>query len=190
MLNAISLETGHGTFQVSYFEHHGQQAVLIRTSELDSAPFVRIHSSCVFSEAFHANDCDCALQLNAALDYISINNGIVIYLFQEGRGVGLDLKIKAIQLEQSEGLNTAQAYNQLGLHQDPRQYPAAIEILKSLNINNVTVGTNNPLKKKALEDAGIQVTAVIDLKINESPKIQAYKREKTQALNHYTNEID
>ncbi|MGA9661370.1 MAG: hypothetical protein WBQ92_06770, partial [Pseudomonas alloputida] len=170
-MTVISLETLHGNFEISYFEVEGQQAVLIKTPTIPEIPFIRIHSSCVFSEAFHANDCDCALQLNAALDYIKANSGIIVYLFQEGRGVGLDLKIQAIALEQSEGINTSQAYKRLGLHQDPRVYPAAIEALKSLDIKQVAIGTNNPNKKRALEEAGIQVAQIIDLEIPETPKI-------------------
>lgn len=189
-MNAILLETRHGKFKVSYLEHEGQQAVLIKTENLTETPFVRIHSSCVFSEAFHADDCDCALQLNAALDYIEKNSGIVIYLFQEGRGVGLDLKIKAIELEQRDGVNTAEAYEKLGLHQDPRCYLAAIEILKKLDIQKVIIGTNNPNKRKALEDGGIQVSHIIDLEIPETQKISTYRQRKADALKHYKNEND
>ncbi|HEK0906691.1 TPA: GTP cyclohydrolase II RibA [Pseudomonas putida] len=184
-MNVISLQTRHGRFKVSQLEHDGQQAILIKTESLSENPFVRIHSSCVFSEALHADDCDCALQLNASLDYIEKHSGVVIYLFQEGRGAGLDLKIKAIELEQRDNIDTAEAYGQLGLHQDPRTYPAAIKILKDLNLKKITIGTNNPEKIRALEEAGIEIYKLIDLEIPETQKIKDYRDRKTAALKHF-----
>lgn len=185
MIDTIALDTNHGQLHVSYYEHGGQQALLIKTAEISDEPYLRIHSSCLFSEALHANDCDCALQLNAALDYIAENNGIVIYLYQEGRGVGLALKIKAIALQQTEQINTAEAYHKLGLEKDPRTYAAAVELLKDLNIKKVIIDTNNPNKKEALESAGIEVVKTISLEIPITQKVQDYRSSKSKALQHY-----
>ncbi|WP_116887019.1 GTP cyclohydrolase II RibA [Pseudomonas syringae] len=184
MNTTIVLPTIYGDLMVSYMPYDGQQAVLIRTKELSDIPFLRIHSSCVFSEAFHACDCDCALQLNASLDYINKNNGLVIYLYQEGRGIGLEAKIQAIALQHLEKINTAEAFKKLGFDPDPRTYKAATTILKSLEIKKVILATSNPLKISAVEAAGIEISQRIVLEIPESDKVNNYKNEKKEALSH------
>jgi GTP cyclohydrolase II len=184
MNTTITLPTAHGNFLVSHFSSEGQEALLIRTEEISDKPFLRIHSSCVFSEALHSNDCDCALQLDASLKHIGQHGGLVIYLYQEGRGIGLSDKIKAISIEQLEGLDTAAAFAKLGHHHDPRKYHAATQILKNLHINQVIVATNNPEKIAAIEAAGIVVTERVTLEIPSTLIIREYIDKKKLALSH------
>lgn len=184
MLTTITLPTPYGDLLTSYINYEGQQALLIRSPDLSDEPFVRIHSSCVFSEAIHAADCDCALQLNASLEYIGKNNGIIIYLYQEGRGIGLQAKIQAIALQKSAGIDTAEAFCKLGFDADPRDYKAATETLKQLNIRKIVIATNNPLKIAAIESAGITISKRIILDIKKTKAVNEYIEEKTKALSH------
>lgn len=184
MDHQASIETSHGSFEVSHFCHDGQTAVILRTKGLPDSPFLRIHSSCVFSESFSAIDCDCALQLDASLAYAGKNGGIVIYLYQEGRGIGLDQKIQAIAIQQQKKVDTATAFKMLGHAPDPRDYSAAIEALSKLNIKKVHLATRNPLKINALKTAGIEITKIIKLEIPRTPLISQYIDEKSEALGH------
>lgn len=182
---SIVLSTAYGSLDVSSMTIGDQEAILIRTPKISETPFLRIHSSCVFSESLHANDCDCALQLNASLDYIHKHSGLIIYLYQEGRGIGLRSKIAAIALQQKESLNTAEAFKRLGFDIDPRDYTIATEILKKLDIKKVMIATSNPNKVAAIESAGVFIAERIHLPIEKSPKIQNYLDSKTAALGHY-----
>jgi GTP cyclohydrolase II len=181
----IVLPTAFGNLHVSCISFDNEEAILIQSSKLSETPFVRIHSSCVFSESFHANDCDCALQLNASLEYISTSPGLIIYLYQEGRGIGIKSKILAIALQQKENLNTADAFRRLGFDIDPRRYDIATHILKELNIKKVKIATSNPKKIAAIELAGISVVERLTLPIKKSSTIQCYIDSKTAALGHY-----
>jgi GTP cyclohydrolase II len=149
--------------------------------------FLRIHSSCIFSEAFHAIDCDCGRQLDAALEHIKLHGGLIIYLYQEGRGLGLAKKIEAISLEKSRNLDTAQAFNELGNEPDPRSYDAAIHVLKELGVTKVILGTDNPQKVEALERGGISVIERVHLEIETNELIDNYRSNKIRALGHHEN---
>lgn len=185
MKDSIKLLTKVGELEFEYFSHEGQEGIVVRKGTTASIQFVRVHSSCLFSEAFQSADCDCALQLNAALDYIGLNGGIVIYLYQEGRGLGLENKIKAISLQHSEGIDTATAFAKLGHRSDPRDYEAASKVLIALNVTDILLATNNPKKVKSLEQAGIKVTGRVNLEVDTTPLIDKYLREKQEVLGHY-----
>jgi GTP cyclohydrolase II len=118
---------------------------------------VRMHSECMTSEVFGSLKCDCKDQLDYALEYISQQqSGIVIYLRQEGRGIGLGNKIKAYAL-QEQGFDTVEANTHLGFDDDLRDYDAAIAILKELGVASIELFTNNPKKLESLQDAGIKI---------------------------------
>ncbi|WP_236201183.1 GTP cyclohydrolase II RibA [Pseudomonas pseudonitroreducens] len=185
MENLIHLPSLYGDLEISCISSENQDAVIIKKSFDKDACFIRIHSSCLFSEALHTNDCDCALQLNAALHYISRNGGVVVYLYQEGRGIGIKSKIDAILLQQREGIDTATAFRKLGYEIDPRDYTAAINALKSLNIRKAVVATNNPLKLSAINSAGIEISKRITLQVEKNPTQVEYLKEKTKALGHH-----
>jgi GTP cyclohydrolase II len=148
------------------------------------AILVRIHSECMTGDVFHSRRCDCQEQLHYAMTEISEKGGIVIYLRQEGRGIGLIQKIRAYQL-QDKGLDTIQANLSLGLPEDNRNYDLAIQILKDLGIQKVKLLTNNPLKVKAIEQAGIEVAQRIPINIQATQENETYLKTKKDKMGHY-----
>lgn len=145
---------------------------------------VRVHSECLTGEAFGSQKCECGAQLDAALEHIGANGGVVIYLRgHEGRGIGLGNKIRAYQL-QSTGLDTIEANEHLGLPVDARSYTAAAEILDSLGIDNIKLMTNNPDKVAQLESNGITVVERIGLVVGQHPENLGYLTTKATKLAH------
>ncbi len=185
METTIELPTMHGDFELFYFNKKGQEGVVIYKNIDSLAPFVRIHSSCLFSETFGAKDCDCSLQLDSAFKYVEENGGLIIYLYQEGRGVGLKEKVKSISLQQKLRIHTAEAFNHLGHSKDPRNYDAAIEVLKEMGISKIQLGTANPRKENALERAGIHIVKRIHLDITVNEVVKEYLASKVEHLDHY-----
>lgn len=181
----ITLPTQFGDLDIYYFSENGQEGLVASRNLLSKPPFLRIHSSCVFSEALKTVDCDCTKQLEASLRYIGQHGGLVIYLYQEGRGIGLKDKIEAISLEQRENLNTAESFQKLGHNDDPRDYSAAISILKELSIHEVKLGTSNPRKIRALENNGIKVVERVEIAIETNELTDMYLKSKIPALGHY-----
>ncbi|MBD3653871.1 GTP cyclohydrolase II RibA [Kangiella sp.] len=181
----IILPTKYGEFEVFYFKRCGQEGAVILSPYDGDCPFVRIHSSCLFSESLRATNCDCSRQLESALRYIGNNGGVVFYLYQEGRGIGLEDKIKAISLEQNEGVNTAEAFDRLGHPKDPRNYDAVISILQELNIKEICIGTSNPRKVDALTDAGIFIRDRVHLMFESNEVIDEYLTNKIRYLGHH-----
>src|SRR5580698_7583519 len=121
--HGISLETENGIFSFRYASLNSREALIVANIlEGENKIKVRIHSSCVFSESFHTIDCDCSDQLNDAIKSIGKEKGVIIYLFEEGRGVGLKKKIEAIRIQKELGLNTAEAFERLGFKSDERSF--------------------------------------------------------------------
>jgi GTP cyclohydrolase II len=130
------------------------------TSDSDG-PLIRLHSQCTYGEIFDSNDCDCGSQLEAARNNILEEGaGILFYLYQEGRGAGLAVKTKAYVLRDTEGLNTAQAYERLGVPFDQRQYGHCAKFLQEHGIRKIRLMSNNPKKIEALEIEGIEVLRI------------------------------
>jgi GTP cyclohydrolase II len=188
METVISLPSSYGELELFHFNHAGQEGLVAKSKILDKTPFVRIHSSCVFSESFHTIDCDCGKQLDAALEYIKAEGGVVIYLYQEGRGLGLKQKIQAISLEQNEGIDTASAFKKLGHDPDPRSYTAAVHVLKKMGISSIVLDTSNPRKIDALTQEGIEVSRRIHLTIETNELIEKYRSLKVRVLGHHEND--
>jgi GTP cyclohydrolase II len=117
---------------------------------------VRIHSACLTSEVLGSCKCDCKHQLDQALEYIAEHSGVVIYLHQEGRGIGLGDKVRVYAL-QEHGYDTIEANEMLGFPVDARTYEQAVDILRDLGISSVNLLTNNPVKIQAMQDANIEV---------------------------------
>jgi GTP cyclohydrolase II len=144
---------------------------------------LRIHSECMTGDVFHSNRCDCGEQLEIAMQQASKQGGIVIYLRQEGRGIGLINKLKAYQL-QDKGLNTADANTHLGFEADARNYQDAVAILKDLNIDKINLLTNNPLKIKALEESGITVSNRLPILVKPKTENSFYLKTKKDLMGH------
>ena len=164
----------------------GEEAVAIvqgRTSG-SSAPLVRIHSQCLTGDVFASERCDCRAQLEMSLRKIAkAPAGIVLYLPQEGRGIGLLNKLKAYEL-QDEGLDTVEANRKLGFAADSRDYDFAAEALKALGVRAVRLLSNNPDKIRQLQKAGIRVIERVPCRPRTSRRSAAYLRTKKNKLGH------
>lgn len=145
---------------------------------------VRIHSECITGDLFRSNRCECGEQLYKSLDYISENGGVLIYLRQEGRGIGIINKLHAYE-KQDEGFDTAEANRQLGFHADNRNYSEAIHVLHELNITNVNLLTNNPDKVSAFENTGINIVSRIPIQINPKVDNLGYLKAKRDIFGHF-----
>ena len=162
LYSKANIPTAHGHFDFSVYKKEDGEEITVLSlgdfSKLDKSQevFVRIHSECVTSEIFGSLKCDCKNQLDLALKEIQTRElGILIYLKQEGRGIGLGNKIKAYDL-QAKGLDTVEANHKLGFETDLRSYDDAIIILKKLRIEHISINTNNPLKIEALENSNFK----------------------------------
>ena len=144
---------------------------------------IRIHSECLTGDLFGSKRCDCGEQLEKSLGIIAKDNGVLIYLRQEGRGIGLINKLKAYQL-QDTGLNTLDANTHLGFQVDARDFNIAIRILQELNIKQVNLLTNNPDKLAAFEDTSIEVVKRIPLVTIPLPENKGYLNTKQELLGH------
>ncbi|HBB53851.1 MAG TPA: bifunctional 3,4-dihydroxy-2-butanone-4-phosphate synthase/GTP cyclohydrolase II [Legionellales bacterium] len=147
-------------------------------------PLVRIHSECVTGDLLGSLKCDCGPQLHQSLSMINEEGGFLIYLKQEGRGIGLVNKLKAYVLQES-GLDTVDANIKLGLPVDKREYHLAYQFLKFFGYNTIRLMTNNPLKIKALEFYGIAVQERVSLEIETNPENKKYIETKIKKLGHY-----
>jgi GTP cyclohydrolase II len=147
-------------------------AIIINPKKIKKTANLRIHSACFTGDIFHSLKCDCGEQLNNSITYMSKNNGgVILYLDQEGRGIGLANKMRAYSL-QSRGLDTIDADHNIGFLEDERDFNVASKILKLLNIKNVNIITNNPLKMSAIKKAGIKIIN----QINTKPTINKYNK--------------
>jgi len=144
---------------------------------------VRIHSECLTGDLFSSKRCDCGEQLATSMRKTHEQGGVVIYLRQEGRGIGLINKLHAYQL-QDEGLNTIDANTRLGLEIDAREYDIAVNILKDLGITSINLLTNNPLKIKAIEGSSIQIKKRVPLIIPAKKENVGYLQTKKEEMGH------
>lgn len=160
-----------------------EQVALISHQKSTGAPLLRLHSECLTGDIFGSLRCDCGEQLASALTQIAEEGGILIYLRQEGRGIGLASKIQAYTL-QDQGMDTVEANLHLGFEADQRCYITATDILKDLGITSVRLMTNNPKKIKALEDVGIDVETRVALQGPVSQHNKRYLLTKRDKLGH------
>lgn len=150
----------------------------------DALPIVRVHSECLTGDVFQSNRCDCGPQLEAALRIINQSgHGVLIYMRQEGRGIGLINKLKAYKL-QDTGLDTVEANEALGFAADLREYELTSQILKDLNITEIELLTNNPLKVNALEKNNINIKKRSDLQVGKKLENTKYLQTKKVKLGH------
>jgi len=157
--------------------------VLGQSDTLQKVPLVRIHSECLTGDVFHSSRCDCGEQLDEALNLMAVEGGVILYLRQEGRGIGLYNKIDAYKL-QSEGMNTYQANNHLGFGDDLRDFTEAGQMLEALNINTLKLMTNNPIKAKALIDYGLTVEKEVNTSTHLKDGNEDYLKAKVDKAGH------
>ncbi len=161
-----NLPSRFGDFIVKAFKEGEKEHLVIYTKDMDETPIVRVHSECLTGDAIGSLKCDCRDQLEFALQLASETNGMVIYLRQEGRNIGLLNKINAYAL-QDKGLNTIEANHQLGFAADERTYEIVTYILHHFNIKKIKLLTNNPDKVSAISDVEIIERIPIVMKSNK-----------------------
>ena len=181
------LPTALGNFTMSAYGNEPDlfPHVVLQAPSIDGAvPLVRIHSECMTGDLFHSSRCDCGEQLDQSLEQIGKEGGVLIYLRQEGRGIGLVEKLKAYNL-QDDGMDTITANEALGHQSDERSYEAAALILADLDIPAVRLMTNNPLKVESLKSLGIEVSHRVPLVIAAQPENAGYLEVKRAVMGHY-----
>ena len=187
-VESINLPTKNGQFNLHLYEgifdgkiHLALTKGKVRSSE---PVLVRVHSECLTGDIFHSMRCDCGDQLDSALDLIeSEGSGIIVYLRQEGRGIGLKHKIRAYKLQES-GLDTVEANQELGFKPDLRDYGVGAQILKDLGARKLAVLTNNPKKLIGLEGHGLEITSRIPIVIEKNKDNANYLDTKEKKLGH------
>ena len=187
-IESSKLPTRWGDFDIHGFEDpfKGKEHIAISMGNvcLDSPLLVRIHSECLTGDALGSLRCDCGQQLHSAMRLIAeYGRGAILYLRQEGRGIGLVNKIKAYQL-QDLGADTVEANERLGFGADMRDYSVCLPMLKHLGVNRVHLMTNNPRKVEALSALGIDVVKRVSLKTNRNPHNSSYLATKAGKLGH------
>jgi len=186
------LPTSFGDFRVVGIEGRpGEEAVAIQRGTLGSgkarngkAPLVRVHSQCLTGDVFTSERCDCRAQLEFSLKQIAKEpSGVLLYLPQEGRGIGLINKLRAYEL-QDAGLDTVQANRKLGFAADSRDYEFAAEALKALGVRELRLLSNNPDKVEQLESAGLRVVERVPCRPRTSRHSKFYLRTKKDKMGH------
>ncbi len=181
------LPTARGLFRTVVFREKAtgaEHVAMVMGDVAGDAVLVRVHSECLTSEVLGSLKCDCRAQLDRALDAIAARGrGALLYLRQEGRGIGLGNKIKAYAL-QARGHDTYQANQLLGFADDLRRYDVAADMLRLLNVRSVQLITNNPLKLDGLREAGVQVRRRVALPSPSNPYSEAYLRVKREQTGH------
>ena len=187
-VETIKLPTKVGMFDLHLYEglFDNQTHLALTKGDFQSSEsvMVRVHSECLTGDIFHSLRCDCGNQLDASIETINNNkSGIIIYLRQEGRGIGLKHKIKAYKL-QEEGMDTVEANKELGFEPDLRDYGVGAQILKDLGVTKLTVLTNNPKKLIGLEGHGLEITNRIPIVIEPNDENKNYLNTKKEKLGH------
>ena len=187
-VESINLPTKNGQFNLHLYEgiFDGKTHLALTKGKVRSSEpvLVRVHSECLTGDIFHSMRCDCGDQLDSALDLIeSEGSGIIVYLRQEGRGIGLKHKIRAYKL-QERGLDTVEANQELGFKPDLRDYGVGAQILKDLGARKLAVLTNNPKKLIGLEGHGLEITSRIPIVIEKNKDNANYLDTKEKKLGH------
>ena len=184
----VKLPTERGDFEFIPFRQTSnglEHAALVKgTWTKDEPVLVRLHSSCFTGDIFGSMRCDCGPQLHKAMEMVEAEGkGVVIYLSQEGRGIGLLNKIKAYRL-QDEGMDTVQANLKLGFGEDERDYGVGASIMRELGLGKVRLISNNPVKRAGLEGYGIKIVETIPLVIESNPHNKFYLETKANKMGH------
>ncbi|MEM1137567.1 MAG: GTP cyclohydrolase II [Bacteroidota bacterium] len=182
------LPTKFGDFKVkvypSEFDHFPHLALFTEDLSKKEIVDVRIHSECMTGDVFSSLRCDCGAQLDFSMKWVQKYGGIILYLRQEGRGIGLANKLLAYNL-QDRGLNTREANLELGFHSDDRNYDKAITILEDFGIHKIRLLTNNPEKIKAFDNTKIELIERIPIEIPPTPESASYLKTKKYEMGHF-----
>lgn len=184
----VNLPTKYGNFKLhlyeDIFDNNSHIALSLGNFNDEKSTLIRVHSECLTGDVFHSQRCDCGDQLETAMQMIAKNkSGVIVYLKQEGRGIGLMHKIKAYRLQEG-GLDTVEANKELGFSADLRDYGVGAQILKDLGVTNITIMTNNPKKLVGLEGHGLNIVSRIPIKIKPNQNNKEYLETKKSKLGH------
>ncbi|MBM7417661.1 MULTISPECIES: GTP cyclohydrolase II [Chryseobacterium] len=187
-----NVPTEHGNFRMIAFSEDENDwmphmAVIAENTDFSQPVNVRFHSECITGEVFHSKKCECGQQLDAAMKYMHENGGLIIYLRQEGRNIGIINKLKAYSL-QEKGFDTVQANLELGLPADDRNFGIAIEILNQLKIGNINLLTNNPEKVKFVKESNINLNSRVPLQIPANENSKEYLQTKKDFFGHFLDD--
>jgi 3,4-dihydroxy 2-butanone 4-phosphate synthase/GTP cyclohydrolase II len=182
------MPTEYGDFRVHAYKSDitGEEHVALALGEIreDEPVLVRVHSSCLTGDVFHSSRCDCGDQLERSFELIGKEQkGVILYLLQEGRGIGLVNKLKAYEL-QDQGDDTIEANAKLGFAPDIRDYGTGSQILRDLGVRKIRLMTNNPAKFVAIEGFGLEIVERVPLEIAPSQTTQKYLETKKKKLGH------
>ena len=190
---AADLPTDHGAFRIYAYDNQidGETHVALVRGDIGDGRdvLVRVHSKCLTGDVFHSARCDCGQQLDTAMARIAAEGrGVLLYLNQEGRGIGLANKIRAYEL-QDQGLDTVEANERLGFKADQRDYGIGAQILSDLGVKTMRLLTNNPRKFVGLQGYGLSVSAAVPLEIPASDSTRKYLKTKKDKLGHKLSSV-
>lgn len=182
-----TLPTKYGTFKIKAYLGEFQESphLALYTDNINSKEIVdvRIHSECMTGDVFGSSKCDCGEQLEYSMKWTQQHGGIILYLRQEGRGIGLINKLKAYNL-QDQGLNTREANLELGFEADSRKYDIAVQILQNLGVKKIRLLTNNPEKLEAIKYSNIEIVERLSIEIEPGENNLAYLKTKKIEMGH------
>ncbi|NLR58785.1 bifunctional 3,4-dihydroxy-2-butanone-4-phosphate synthase/GTP cyclohydrolase II [Chitinophaga polysaccharea] len=184
----VQMPTKYGNFELVAFKqiNSGEIHMALKKGnwKKDEPVLVRVHSSCVTGDILHSLRCDCGEQLHAAMQMVEKEGkGLILYMNQEGRGIGLMNKLKAYKL-QEEGLDTVEANLELGFKMDERDYGVGAQILRQMGISKLRLITNNPRKRAGLSGYGLEVVENVPIEIHPNPHNEGYLKTKRDKLGH------
>ncbi|KXH79189.1 GTP cyclohydrolase II [Chryseobacterium kwangjuense] len=187
------IPTDYGVFTVYAFSENEEDwsphlVWVAENTDFSTTVNVRFHSEFITGEVFHSKKCECGQQLDAAMVYMSKKGGVIIYLRQEGRNIGIINKLRAYEL-QEKGLDTVEANLKLGLPADGRNFDVAVEMLNILEIRKINLLTNNPDKIKSIENSGIILNSRIPLEIDSNEVNESYLAKKKKYFGHLLEKI-
>lgn len=188
-----NIPTDFGMFTVYAFSEYEEDwnphlVWVAENTDFSKTVNVRFHSECITGEIFHSKKCECGQQLDSAMKYMSENGGMIIYLRQEGRNIGIINKLRAYAL-QEKGFDTVEANLKLGLPADGRNFDVAVEMLKLLNVKEINLLTNNPDKLKSLENSGIILNHRVPLEIESNDVNESYLSKKKDYFGHLLEKV-
>lgn len=191
-VESTTLESIYGIFNFYCFSwgQHEEDNILGLTSiQVPSNPIVRVQSACYSAEIFRSLDCDCHEQLTTSINKIANEGGILLYMLCDGRGAGLLNKIRGLELGRKFGLDTSDAYREMKIEQDPRDYSRVVEALSYLGVQELRLLTNNPRKVSGLANGGLEVHRE-PLEIQATSFSESYLRTKAAKMGHLLEQFE
>jgi 3,4-dihydroxy 2-butanone 4-phosphate synthase/GTP cyclohydrolase II len=187
-IEAVKMPTEYGEFDLHLYRSQldGQHHLALVHGEVAGKPgvLVRVHSECLTGDVFGSRRCDCGPQLHQAMRQVAeAGRGVIVYMRQEGRGIGLPAKIKAYKLQES-GYDTVEANKKLGYGMDLREYGLGAQILVDLGLKTIRLLTNNPKKIVGLEGYGLEIVEQVPIKVKSNPHNARYLKAKREKMGH------